>query len=203
MTLSRPRSPKTRAQSKVDTRRRLLDSAREVITSVGYQGATLDEIAARAGFTKGALYWHFPNKQAVFVALVADSIDRNLQFLSDLTADGAEPDGVKARFAEWIDGIDQRETLPQFGIELEIEARHDPSFRAIHEAMVGKHEDALEAFFERYYTLVGGHPELPIKDLAGAVITILKGYALARQNRPGTELHSGKVIRVLMGLPLQ
>jgi AcrR family transcriptional regulator len=56
----------SRAQSKALTRAKLLEAARDVFIATGYRGATLDSIAARAGFTKGAVYWHFPNKQALF-----------------------------------------------------------------------------------------------------------------------------------------
>ena len=97
---------RSRADSKADTRKRLLDAARMVFTTTGYQGATLDDIAARAGFTKGAVYWHFPNKQAIFMALMADAMEANLRLLEKLAPDDGSPAEVKQRLAEWIDGID-------------------------------------------------------------------------------------------------
>lgn len=197
-----PVARKSRAENKVETRRRLLDGAREVFTAVGYQGATLDEIAAKAGFTKGALYWHFPNKQSLFMALVGDSIEQNMKLLDKLAPEGDDAAAVKQRLADWIDGIDERETLPQFGIELEIEARRDPSFRAIHQAMIVKHEAAIASYLERYFATVGETPVMPIPELASALITIFKGFSLARQNRPGAPINSSKVSRLLMGMPI-
>jgi AcrR family transcriptional regulator len=53
-----------------DTRQRLLAAAVPVFARDGYEGATLDEIAASAGLTKGAVYWHFEAKHDLFGALL-------------------------------------------------------------------------------------------------------------------------------------
>lgn len=202
MSSNAPSVRKSRAENKVETHARLLDAAREVFTTLGYQGATLDDIAAKAGFTKGALYWHFPNKQALFMALVSDSINQNMRLLEKLAPENGDPASVKQRLADWIDSIDERETLPQFGIELEIEARRDPSFRVIHQGMIAKHEAAIADYLERYFAKVGEKPVMPIPELASALITIFKGFSLARQNRPGAPINSSKVSRLLMGMPI-
>lgn len=52
------------------TRLALLKAARQVFTARGYQGASLDAVALRARLTKGALYHHFADKQALFDAVV-------------------------------------------------------------------------------------------------------------------------------------
>jgi TetR/AcrR family acrAB operon transcriptional repressor len=53
-----------------DTRERILQSAARVFASKGLQRATLDEVAADAGMTKGAIYWHFKSKNDLFFALL-------------------------------------------------------------------------------------------------------------------------------------
>lgn len=52
------------------TRARILDSALEVFAAKGYAQTSMDEIAGRAGVTKGALYWHFEDKLRLYRALV-------------------------------------------------------------------------------------------------------------------------------------
>ena len=51
------------------TRQHLLDAALEVFWRKGVTSASLQEIAEEAGVTRGALYWHFANKEALFEAL--------------------------------------------------------------------------------------------------------------------------------------
>ncbi len=52
------------------TRDRLIAAAGEVISEKGFQAASLDEIAARAGLTKGAIYDNFDSKDQLFMAVV-------------------------------------------------------------------------------------------------------------------------------------
>src|SRR3974390_3715138 len=51
------------------TQKRLLDAAEEVFVRDGYEAAQLDEIAATAGRSKGAVYTHFKSKEDLFLAL--------------------------------------------------------------------------------------------------------------------------------------
>lgn len=57
------------ARAQRDTRQLLLEAALETFASKGYEGTTVDALAAAAGFTKGAYYVHFPDKEAVLLAL--------------------------------------------------------------------------------------------------------------------------------------
>ena len=51
------------------TRRRILDAARETFLRRGMTGTTLEHVASAAGVTRGAIYWHFTNKKALFDAM--------------------------------------------------------------------------------------------------------------------------------------
>src|ERR1700687_1667050 len=52
-----------------ETQARLLNAAEEVFVRDGYESAQLDEIAATAGRSKGAVYTHFKSKEDLFLAL--------------------------------------------------------------------------------------------------------------------------------------
>jgi TetR/AcrR family transcriptional regulator, transcriptional repressor for nem operon len=60
------------------TRARLLRAAFQEIHRSGFRNADLDAILARAGVTKGALYYHFDNKEALGYAVVDEVIAVNL-----------------------------------------------------------------------------------------------------------------------------
>ena len=57
---------------KIATRDRILGAALEVFAGKGYHRASVDDIVRASGTSKGAVYHHFPNKEAVFLALVDD-----------------------------------------------------------------------------------------------------------------------------------
>jgi TetR/AcrR family fatty acid metabolism transcriptional regulator len=58
---------------------RILDAATRVFAAKGYHGTLVDEIALEADTSKGGVYFHFPNKQAIFLAL----FDRLADILRD------------------------------------------------------------------------------------------------------------------------
>src|SRR3954469_5279269 len=61
------------------TRARLLEAAAAVFAQSGYHVAPLEEVAAEAGFTKGAVYSNFESKEALFLALVDQEIAKRVQ----------------------------------------------------------------------------------------------------------------------------
>jgi TetR/AcrR family transcriptional regulator, fatty acid metabolism regulator protein len=63
-------SGRPRVRDKGATRERLLDAAEEVFAEKGYHGAVVDDIIRASDSSKGGFYFHFPNKQAIFLALV-------------------------------------------------------------------------------------------------------------------------------------
>lgn len=66
------------AESK-STRERILDAAMGLFSAKGFHDTKLDEIVAQASVSKGSIYFHFPNKEKLFIALVdqfADLIER-------------------------------------------------------------------------------------------------------------------------------
>jgi AcrR family transcriptional regulator len=67
----------TREQSKANTRERLLAAARSAFASSGFHGASVEEIATRAGFSTGALYSNFDGKEDLFLVLMEREIDEH------------------------------------------------------------------------------------------------------------------------------
>ena len=59
----------TNAEQSRRTRRALLDTARTIFAAQGYVAASTEEIVRRAGVTRGALYYHFRDKAALFEAV--------------------------------------------------------------------------------------------------------------------------------------
>src|SRR5680860_10222 len=68
------RTRAARAQGR-EGRDELLSAALRVFARRGYRQAGVDEIAAAAGYSKGALYWHFSGKEDLLLALIEERID--------------------------------------------------------------------------------------------------------------------------------
>ncbi|MBP6117477.1 MAG: TetR/AcrR family transcriptional regulator [Neisseriaceae bacterium] len=88
---------KTRAETKQETRTKLLATARQWFTEKGYADTVMDELTAAAGLTRGALYHHFGNKEGLFLA-VALVLDEALNQRLDALA-AAQPSAWMALLA--------------------------------------------------------------------------------------------------------
>lgn len=61
------------ADRKTESRRRIIEAAREVFFREDYMGASVDEIAALAGISKGAVYRHFDSKASLYVTVLGEN----------------------------------------------------------------------------------------------------------------------------------
>jgi AcrR family transcriptional regulator len=71
----------TTTRDPYSTRERILDAAVNIFSSKGYHATRLDEIVDESQTSKGAIYFHFPNKERLFIALVdqfADLLERRV-----------------------------------------------------------------------------------------------------------------------------
>src|SRR5476649_1930069 len=81
--------PLTPERRRAMTRRHLLEAAAIVFARDGFHGATLDDVAATAGFTKGAVYSNFKSKDDLFLALLDDRIERQFAIALEVLDSGS------------------------------------------------------------------------------------------------------------------
>lgn len=79
-----PRAPK-------QTRQRILDAAMHVFSEKGYHDAAVDDIVRASATSKGAVYFHFPSKEQLFLRLIDALADRLLRAVDRAIADADEP----------------------------------------------------------------------------------------------------------------
>lgn len=85
--------PLTPLRRRERTRQHLLAAAAEVFARRGYHDATLDEVAATAGFTKGAVYSNFSGKEDLFLALAEEHMAETLSRVRATLGSSAVPAG--------------------------------------------------------------------------------------------------------------
>jgi len=69
-------------------RQQILDGATRVFTSVGYEAASMNDVAREADVSKATLYVYFPNKEKLFAAICAEKRDRNIgELIASLDVD--------------------------------------------------------------------------------------------------------------------
>jgi len=125
-----PRGEFDRGERKAQTRARLLDAAARVYARRGFDGATLDEVAAEAGFTKGAVYSHFGSKEKLLMALSEDQ--RAAQLTEQLMLFDRERTGGErplAGAARWMEILREEPDRFRLFVELWVRAQRDDRLR--------------------------------------------------------------------------
>jgi len=109
-----------------ETQARLLDAAEEVFVRDGYESAQLDEIAARADRSKGAVYTHFKSKEDLFLVLfelrTRSYVDR---LVSRLRKCANRKQSLEA-FRDFYVGLVQDRTWPILTLEFKLYALRHP-----------------------------------------------------------------------------
>jgi AcrR family transcriptional regulator len=171
-----------------EARDELLTAALRVFARRGYGQAGVDEIAAEAGYSKGALYWYFAGKEELLTALLEERIDASTREMVALL-ESAPPDRdmsleATREFARQLG--EQREA-----VLLEREywslAIRDPELRARYAERQTELRGALATALEaRAHHL--GAPDLPMpaEDVARIVMSIIGGLGVDELIEPGS-----------------
>jgi AcrR family transcriptional regulator len=124
--------PLTAERRRQQTRDHLLQAAAQVFAERGFHGTSLDEVAAVAGFTKGAVYSNFKNKEDLFLALIEAAYAREMAALKEtLEASEIPPD---ARLGDFVGLIrTQFDQMPDnwgtLNLEFSLYALRNPAAR--------------------------------------------------------------------------
>ncbi len=125
--------PLTAERRRQQTREVLLAAAADVFAERGFHGASLDQVAAAAGFTKGAVYSNFKNKDDLFLALIEAAYSREMAALRE-TLEGSEVPAVE-RLGDFVSIVrNELDRGPQdwnaLYLEFSLYAMRNPAARA-------------------------------------------------------------------------
>jgi AcrR family transcriptional regulator len=141
-----PRGHFDRSARRAQTRARLLQAAAVLYAQRGFGGATLDEVAAQAGLTKGAVYDHFGNKENLLLALMeeylAGQIAAQLELFDPERATSERP---LAGSEDWMARLKENPDRFRLFVELWSQAQRDErlrqhlagALRTLHETFTG------------------------------------------------------------------
>ena len=163
--------PLTRERRRELTREALLDAATTVFAHRGYLAGTLEEIAEAAGFTQGAIYSNFANKQELFLAVVER---RNTRLLAaylgairQRASDGSvDPAAITRVWTEHE--LNDAEAL-LLTLEIRLAALRDPTLRARLGEFERQTEQAIGSFITQQLQAVGAKLPMPVEQFAALV----------------------------------
>jgi AcrR family transcriptional regulator len=194
----------TRGEKQRQTRACLLRSAATVLGRRGLHGASIDEIAADAGFTKGAFYANFESKQDLFLAMLDERFAERLAQLEALT--GAEDrleDQARSAGGEFARYVSADPAWERLFLEFAAHAARDDAFRAELVERYRALRAGMAAIFERRLSELGVHSPVPVDRLVLMTFSLANGFALERLLEPDAapeELFGDTLVLLLEGV---
>jgi len=173
----------SRAEQAERNRALVLAAARRVFLARGYHGATLEQIADEAGFSKGVVYSQFESKADLFLALLEARIE--------------ERAAENARLAESLPGGDLLALLDHLArgdhatpgwlllvIEFRVHAARDAELSRRYAAAHARTVEALAGVLAAVYARNGQAPAIPPRQLAELLLAFSAGAALEHAANP-------------------
>jgi AcrR family transcriptional regulator len=143
------RKRKTQAERRKETREQLLAAAGRVFARRGFHGTSLDAIADEAGFSRGAVYYNFADKEELFLELLDRRCAERAQDLRELFAGEDDDVATTSRQAQLaaqraLDAMTGDPEWRALYLEFLAQAARDPAFRRRFSKRTSEMRGALE-----------------------------------------------------------
>ena len=171
----------TRERRRQQTRDVLIAAATEVFARRGFEGASLEEIAETAGFTRGAIYKNFTGKEDLFFAVNERFNERVIEAfraIAPTSATGSDWDFSKMADM-WRASVKDGDNFFAIGMEFQLYVLRNPDARKQAAKHRRKNIDMVAALIEEVAATADMQLRLPARTLAQVILAAADGLAYA------------------------
>ncbi|OLF11853.1 TetR/AcrR family transcriptional regulator [Actinophytocola xanthii] len=171
----------TRTEQQRRTHERLLEAGRTVLLRRGFLAATVEEIAAEAGYTRGAVYKHFGGKEGLWLSAIEARSQAHLRLLEEALGRAASREDLVAALTP-NGPVDDEDAArwSRTAAEFMAAVAGQPETAAAAVAAQRGHEQEIVAVLERTCSRLGIEPALPLSRVV-VVLAALGGSLTLRR----------------------
>jgi AcrR family transcriptional regulator len=175
----------TRREKQQQTRQQLLRAAAEVFGERGLEGASIDEVAQKAGYTKGAFYANFKSKEELFLVMLDERFAEELERLDGLLTGTHEPqEEALAAAADFIQFATDDE-WQRLSFQFLAHAARNEEFRQELATRQQAMRQRMAKVFARWKQGFGINPAIPVEDITAMTVFMSDGFLVGRIIEPG------------------
>src|SRR5258708_10925896 len=174
----------SREDSREQTTQRLLDAAEKLIARKGLDVASVENIAAAAGYSRGAFYSNFKSKDDLFIELLRRDHQKSMAELNALRTSELSLDHVQSRARDIYGQMFRDNESFMNWTEARMMAARDTRFRAKLEALIAEKRGQIAAFIQYFHDRVGVAPSLPPEKMAMGFMSLAEGVQLFMVSSP-------------------
>lgn len=194
----------TRREKQKRTRSSLLRAATTLFCSNGLEGASVDQVAHAAGYTKGAFYANFKSKEELFLVMLDERFARELERIDQALAGLEEPHTEARAAASDFIHFAGDEDWPRLYFQFVAHAARDDEFR---QELATRQHAMREKLAETFARWKQGFDEgdqwpLPLEDITAMIYCMADGFLVDRMIEPGLgeDLYARMIDVFLRGL---
>ena len=187
---------RTRAESQAQTRSQLVKTARQMFLEDGYQPTSLEKVADAAGYSKGAVYSNFRNKDELCTAVLDEIRAERLAEILDILANPDTPARID-ELRDWSERIIGDPGWTSLEVEFAVHARTDEKLRA---ELASRWETILQMLTASVESAEKTDLVMPGRETATIVLALGVGLGLLRSIDPSVPV-TGLIdtVRLLTG----
>jgi AcrR family transcriptional regulator len=165
----------TREESRDLTRLRLLEAGAVVIARKGLNGASVEDIAAHAGYTRGAFHSNFRSKAELFIELLKRDHQDVQQGLQRILGAGLAREDMQRQLQLFYSQLYRGNISYVLWAEARLQALRDARFRARLGALLLEKRTMIAYFITQFGEVMQTTPPAPAGDLAFATMALIDG----------------------------
>jgi AcrR family transcriptional regulator len=174
----------TRREKQQRTRKSLLTAAVKLFCRHGLDGASIDEVADAAGYTKGAFYANFKNKEELFLVMLDERFASELERIDRaLSGTVAPQDEARAAAADYMHFATD-EDWPRLYFQFAAHAVRNEEFREELATRLRAMRERVARIYERWLEGVGIESPLPLEQITAMTFFMADGFLFDRLIEP-------------------
>ena len=181
------------------TREALLDAAATVFAEQGFQGASLDEIAATAGYTRGAIYKHFADKEELLHEVCVLLNERTIAEFDEIQSDHDWRDTDLDAVAEhWRSMTERSAEFRVVMLEFQLHAYRNPKLRERAREFARANRSAIADYLTERAEEAGEPLPVDADQLAAVFGTSSDGFSQMALVDPDAASHYGLLLDLVV-----
>jgi AcrR family transcriptional regulator len=193
----------TRKEKQAHTRECLIEAAAKVFARRGMDRASIDEVAEDAGYTKGAFYANFKNKEELFLAMLDQKFGEEIERVEEaLGTDESPSEAARHAGEDLMRFLRSDPEWERLYLEFVAYAVRNDDFRQELLTRSRAMEARLTEVYRRWTESIGLEPPMPLEDITRMTSVMTHGFLMNQQLDPDLrdELYGTMLATFMLGL---
>ena len=174
----------TREDSRELTAQRLLDAGQKLVSKSGLDATSVEDIAAAAGYSRGAFYSNFASKHDLFIELLRRDHQRGAAEFLALQNDTVPLEQIRLGARECYSRLYRNNESFMNWSEARMLAARDPKFRVKLAGLIQEKRDQIAGFIDYFCRRGGSPPPAPPEAMAMGFMSLVEGVKLFMLSSP-------------------